>query len=349
MISICMIVRDESKVLAKCLESIKDYNFEIVIVDTGSIDNTKEIARRYTKNVYDFKWCNDFSKAINFSISKANNKYVLVLAADEIVINLDKEQLGKKILDRANEVGRINIKNEYLRNGNKFVYTDYVSRVFDKDKYEYNGCIHEQIVRKDGNGYKTYKLPVTINHLGYDNDEISRKNKISRNIQLLKASLMSNDSDPYIYYQLGKSYYMDGNYNEAKINFEKALGFNLDTKYEYVQDLVESYGYSLINIGEYKESIKLLNLYEEFKNSADYIFLAGLIYMNNGLFIEAITEFQNSKKIEICKMEGVNDYLANYNIGVIFECLGNKEKAVEFYYMCKNYDKALERISFLEK
>lgn len=349
MISICMIVKNESDVLEKTLESIKDLNYEIIIVDTGSTDNTKDIAKRYTKNIYDFEWCNDFSKARNFSISKASNEYILVLDADEIVINLNKDELEKTTVDKLNEVGRVSRKNEYVRQNNRFTYNEYVNRFFNKNLYEYNGCIHEQIVRKDGKEYKTYKLPITIDHIGYNNEQISKKNKISRNINLLNESLIINGSDPYIYYQLGKSYYMDGNYYNAKINFEKALTFNLDTKYEYVQDLIESYGYSLINISEYKEAMKLLNLYEEYKNSADYVFLAGLIYMNNGLFPEAVTEFQNSKNMEICKMEGVNDYLANYNIGVIFECLGKKEKALEYYNMCVNYERALERIDFLKK
>lgn len=348
MISLCMIVKNEEKHLEKSLDSIVKYIKDIVIVDTGSTDKTKEIAKKYTNKVYDFKWCNDFSKVRNYSISKASNDLILVLDADEIILNLDKENLEKIIIENREDVGRIVRKNEYLRNNNKFIYNEHVNRIFNKNKYQYDGLIHEQIVKKDGKEYSTYNLPIVINHIGYSNDEINRKNKISRNLQLLKESLINKGNDPYIYYQLGKSFYMDNNYNEAKFNFERSLDFNLDTKYEYVQDLIESYGYSLINLGEYKNSLKFLNLYEEFKNSADFVFLIGLIYMNNGLFNESIIEFKKAKNFEICKMEGVNDYLANYNIGVIYECLGNKAKALEFYSMCTNYSKALDRINILK-
>lgn len=348
MISICMIVKNESKVLEKSLESIKDYNFEIIIVDTGSEDNTKEIASKYTKNVYDFKWCNDFSEARNFSISKASNDLILVLDADEIVVDLDEKQLKKIIIENNKKVGRVIRKNEYYRDGNKFIYKEYVNRFFNKNMYKYNGIIHEQIVKKNNEAYKTYNLPIVIHHLGYSNEEINRKNKTIRNIELLKEALKKNLNDPYIYYQLGKSYYMNENFIEAKYNFEKALSFNLNTQLEYVQDLIETYGYSLIKLGEYKNSMKLLNLYEEYKKSADFIFLVALIYMNNGLFKEAIEEFEKSKKIETSKMEGVNDYLANYNIGVILECLGNEEKAIEYYKMCNNYENALERINSIK-
>lgn len=77
MISICMIVRDECQILERTLRSISKYGYEIIIVDTGSIDNTKEIANKYTDKVYDFIWENDFSKARNFSISKADRKSVV--------------------------------------------------------------------------------------------------------------------------------------------------------------------------------------------------------------------------------------------------------------------------------
>lgn len=347
MISVCMIVKDEGKVLEKCLESIKAYDYEIIIVDTGSKDNTKEIALKYTNNVFDFAWCNDFSKARNFSIDKASNDFVLILDADEIITDLDKIILKEFITGDNEKVGRILRKNEYSRNNSRFIYKEYVNRLFNRTKYKYTGTIHEQIVRKDNKSYDTYNLPVVLEHFGYDSEELTRKNKVSRNIEMLKESLKKNDSDPYIYYQLGKSFYLEEKFIEAKFNFEKALTFNLDTKLEYVQDLVESYGYSLINIGEYQDAMKFLNLYEEFKKSADFIFLIALIYMNNGLFDEAIAEFKKVKKIKDCKMDGVNDYLANYNIGVILECIGNKNEALKYYNMCIEYENALKRIEFI--
>ena len=70
-VSLCMIVRNEEDVLGRCLESVKDIVDEIIIVDTGSTDRTKEIAGRFTNTVYDFPWIDDFSAARNFSFSKA--------------------------------------------------------------------------------------------------------------------------------------------------------------------------------------------------------------------------------------------------------------------------------------
>lgn len=84
-ISLCMIVKNEEAVLARCLDSICDLMDEIIIVDTGSTDNTKEIARRYTDKIYDFTWVSDFSAARNFSFSKATMDYIYAADADEVL------------------------------------------------------------------------------------------------------------------------------------------------------------------------------------------------------------------------------------------------------------------------
>lgn len=87
-ISLCMIVKNEERVLARCLDSIADLMDEIIIVDTGSTDATKEIAARYTDQIYDFEWVEDFSAARNFSFSKATRDYIYAADADEV---LDEE------------------------------------------------------------------------------------------------------------------------------------------------------------------------------------------------------------------------------------------------------------------
>lgn len=87
-ISLCMIVKNEERVLARCLDSVADLMDEIIIVDTGSSDKTKEIAARYTDKIYDFEWVQDFAAARNFAFSKAEMEYIYSADADEV---LDEE------------------------------------------------------------------------------------------------------------------------------------------------------------------------------------------------------------------------------------------------------------------
>ena len=99
-LSLCMIVKNEHDTLGRCLNSAKDIADEIIIVDTGSTDDTKEIALKYTDKVYNFKWVYDFAKARNFSFSKATKDYIIWLDADDIILDEDIEKLKilKKIL-----------------------------------------------------------------------------------------------------------------------------------------------------------------------------------------------------------------------------------------------------------
>ncbi|WP_256761485.1 glycosyltransferase [Cohnella sp. WQ 127256] len=91
-ISLCMIVKDEEATLDRVLSSVQEIMDEIIIVDTGSIDRTKEIARKYTDRIFDFKWIEDFSAARNFSFSKATKEYILWLDADDIVETEDRSR-----------------------------------------------------------------------------------------------------------------------------------------------------------------------------------------------------------------------------------------------------------------
>lgn len=98
--SLCMIVKDEEAVLSRCLDSLCDVMDEIIIVDTGSTDKTKEIAKRYTDKIFDYKWCDDFADARNFASSKAVGDYIYTADADEYLDDENKQKLRqlKKIM-----------------------------------------------------------------------------------------------------------------------------------------------------------------------------------------------------------------------------------------------------------
>lgn len=91
-ISLCMIVKNEEKILDRCLRTVADLVDEIIIVDTGSTDATKEIASGYTDKLYDFQWIDDFSAARNFAFSKATKEYIYSADADEVLNEENRER-----------------------------------------------------------------------------------------------------------------------------------------------------------------------------------------------------------------------------------------------------------------
>lgn len=91
-VSLCMIVKNEASTLEHCLKSVQGIVDEIILVDTGSTDSTKEIARKYTDHIYDFTWIDDFSAARNFSFDKATKDYLLWLDADDVLLLEDRNK-----------------------------------------------------------------------------------------------------------------------------------------------------------------------------------------------------------------------------------------------------------------
>lgn len=348
MLSICIIVKNEENNLEKCLKNIRPLGYEIIVVDTGSTDRTKEIALQYTDRVYDFKWCDDFSGARNFAITKATNEYIMMLDSDEFLTEVDKAELECQILTNKEAVGRIHRKNAFMQDGSEFASNELVNRIFPKSIYQYEGRIHEQIVAVDKRAYDTYITSVYTDHGGYIGGKEERRRKAERNIELLKKELVDKGEDPYVLYQLGKGYYYQGDYVIAVFYFDKALFFDLNTKLEYVIDMVEMYGYSLMRSDQYAKALSLENVYKEFSNSCDFVFLMGLIYMENAMFDKAVKELKKATAFKSCKVEGASSFLANYNIGVIYECLGNKKLAESYYMKCKGYGKAVEALGRLE-
>lgn len=384
-LSICIITKNEQENIERCLKSLMPYEMEIIVVDTGSTDNTKDIVQRYTDKVFDFEWCDDFAAAKNFAISKTSNDYIIMLDSDEYIDKFEESELIRTIGNNSDKAGRIQIKNVFKKTDPCKESREWVSRIFNKKSYHYEGRIHEQIVRYDGKQYDTFKAPVTIIHTGYDLTEKEKSAKAKRNISLLEKELdrliklfcknnglniceidgielvnhiFEKDSAlslilqkdeylPYILYQLGKGYYMAMDYPKACDCFSCALSFDLNPKLEYVTDAVEAYGYALVNADRADEALMFENIYNEFGNTADFQFLMGIIYMNNERFDDAVSEFLKATKHKECRNVGSNSYLAYYNIGVIYECLGDADKAISYYRRCGNYRQAKDRLAVL--
>ncbi len=146
-ISLCMIVKNEARVLARCLDSIADLMDEIIIVDTGSTDETKEIAQRYTDQVYDFEWISDFSAARNFSFSKATMDYIYAPDADEFLDAENHEEFRKLKEALISDVEIVQMKYETISNNTVLnAKTEYRPKLFKRLRtFTWIDPIHETV------------------------------------------------------------------------------------------------------------------------------------------------------------------------------------------------------------
>lgn len=347
-ISVCIIAKNEEKYIEECLCKLKPYHHEIVLIDTGSTDRTVEIARKYTDRIFSFTWCNDFSAARNYAISKASHDLVLHIDCDEFVEYIDEKSLQKLIRENPKAAGRILLKNRFMQDGQPSVENVRLSRLADRRFFHYTGVIHEQLEPLASDTLKkVYDAPVTVLHVGYDGSEEEMRYKSLRNISLLEKALQDQGPDAYLYYQLGQSCMKLQDYEKAYDWFNLGLSMDVDPALDYVQIMVESYGYCLLDLKRNEEALQLLNIYDTFAVRADFVFLMGLIYMNNAFFEEAIEEFKKSTTMERFSVEGTNSYRAFYNIGVIYECTGHIKEAKDYYKKCGNYEPALARLQVI--
>ncbi len=143
-ISLCMIVRDEERYIEQALKSVQGLVDEIIVVDTGSLDRTVAVARKFTPNVFSYKWDNDFSKARNFSIAKATKEWILVLDADEIISKEDHAVL--KELTRNKEYDAYTLIQVSYTNDQKMLGFKMLQQKTPETK-DFIGCISCNIIR----------------------------------------------------------------------------------------------------------------------------------------------------------------------------------------------------------
>ncbi len=198
-LSIGMIVKNEEKHLDKCLSALQklrdNISNELIIVDTGSTDRTKEIALKYTDKVYDFEWINDFSAARNFGLKKACGKWFMFLDADEYLDEDCSEIVNffnmPELIERYNSASYIirNYVNPITGVSTDFLGTRLVKLTPD---VEFKGAIHEFLPSPSPHGY----FGTVFHHYGYiNNDPNYLKKKNERNIPLMLKEYEENPDD----------------------------------------------------------------------------------------------------------------------------------------------------------
>jgi glycosyltransferase involved in cell wall biosynthesis len=194
-LSLCMIVKNEERNLARCLDSVRDLVGEIVIVDTGSTDRTPGIAAEYGAEVIPFDFTRvDFAAARNCSIARASSRWILVLDADE-TLDRASAPLIEEIVTRGENAGYY-LERHNRSSDTEASSTDYVVRLFpNRPEYRYRGRVHETI---DASiltaGGRLVKTEIRIDH-EFSSDHAARRQKNHRYIEILKEEVAADPSD----------------------------------------------------------------------------------------------------------------------------------------------------------
>lgn len=196
-ISACYIAKNEAENLAKSIKSLKNQVNEIVVVDTGSTDNTIVVARKLGARVYSFPWQDDFSKARNFALSKAKGDWLVLLDADEYFTAKTAGNI-RQVIRQAQQADALLIQMVNY-DVDKAEIQDYFYQlriVRNQQGLHYEGKIHEELKLSDGKSMKFLRIPpemLEIYHTGYASS-VSRQ-KLERNLKLLQQAVDNGQSE----------------------------------------------------------------------------------------------------------------------------------------------------------
>lgn len=221
-VSLCMIVRDEEGQLEACLAPVADLFDEIVIVDTGSRDRTRQIARQFTPHVFDFAWCDDFAAARNAALQQAHSRWVFWLDADDRLDEANRQRLAALFA----ELGppRVYLMDTVCLMGEAGQLPRWVThrRLFPRDgRLAWQGRVHEQL-RPDAHelGWEEAFSDVVIEHVGYQQPALRLK-KLRRKLRLLHMEYAVQPDDPSTLLHLAMGYLNSATLTQSRQYFQR--------------------------------------------------------------------------------------------------------------------------------
>ena len=300
-ISVCLITKNEERFVGRCLESVRDIADQIVVVDTGSLDWTPDIAKRFGAEVYSFMWVDDFSAARNAALEKATGDWILMLDADEELPAEQRENLRKLVEDKSAIAWRLPMVDE----GHEDAGVSYVPRLYrNAPALFYVGRIHEQIfasleVRRAEWGLENKFGDAVLLHHGYTKELVKSRDKIARNLRLLRLANDEMPGEPNLLMNLGLELVRDGQIDNGLMHYAEAVRV-LSTKpaAEIVPELRETlltqFASHLIRAKAFREVVTILNLPLAQRGglTASMHFLLGLAHLELKQHREAAQEMR---------------------------------------------------------
>jgi len=336
-ISLCMIVKNEEQYLGKCLKNLNSVVDEMIVVDTGSTDATKEISSIFGARVCDFEWANDFSEARNYSLSKARGDWIFVMDADEIISPIDHEAL-RKLAEKSSPkpiaysfvTRNYNMRTDIIGlNANDGRYDDeeagvgWVSsekvRLFRNDgriKFEYP--VHEMVepfLRQAGIEIKRFSIP--IHHYGQLNQD-TRTCKGEEYYQMGIKKLDEMDNDVNAIYELAVQAGMLEKWEEAIDLWQRLIALRPHVPVAFV-----NMGTAFQKIGKFNEAIqsveKAMKLDSDMKEAPNDYALYSLYSGNAAPAIPVLEKL----------VRKYPDYLsAQFKLAVAYICVGRKPEGL---------------------
>ncbi|MCF8567610.1 glycosyltransferase [Alicyclobacillus tolerans] len=338
-ISLCMIVKNEQAFLARMLQSVQGIVQEMIVVDTGSTDDTVKIAKQHGAIVLSVPWEDDFAKARNVGLDKASERWILFMDADEELDQGDIAELCAYAAHEEYEGFFLQVHN-HVRMEQGGTTVNPILRMFKNlPQYRFEGAIHEQI-----SASILYHCPaaqfhvsnVKIHHYGYTREVILQKNKYIRNITLLQKELERDPTNSFHLYNIAIEYWRGGSVAKAYETFHQAR-VQLSPLTNYTHLVLKYEACCLAALGRMREAVELCQEGVQFYR--DYTDL----YHHQASFLSSLGLFERAKiaaaqaiqigppKAHYHTEEGMGAHLTWYQLGKFNEATHDYDIAINCY------------------
>jgi tetratricopeptide (TPR) repeat protein len=333
-IDLVMIVRDEARCLERCLASAKPWVDAMLVIDTGSVDATVEIAHRAGARVTRFDWIDDFAAARNAALAASDAPWRLVLDADEWIAE-GGESLATLRAESAGFIGQVRVASMFdTAAGAVDEAPSWLPRMLPRG-VRYVGRIHEQ----PESALPRRRLPLLVGHDGYL--DAQKAAKAGRNERLLGLALKADPEDAYLRYQLGKDLELGARFAAAETHYLLALE-RCDAAAGWRHDLVLRTLFTLKKLGRFEQAMALAEAeMPRWQGSPDFFFTLGDVVLDfaalrpeHAAALLPMIESSWLKAIEIGEQPDLQDtvrgrgsFLAAHNLAVLHSSLGAHAEA----------------------
>ncbi|QZY86249.1 tetratricopeptide repeat-containing glycosyltransferase family 2 protein [Exiguobacterium acetylicum] len=298
LISLCMIVKNEENNLKRCLKSIAHLVDEIIIVDTGSEDDTKKVALQYTKNVFEFEWEKDFSSARNYAASFAKSKWILVMDGDEYIDENNFKIFKNQLFNSRSDILIPKIIN-FLGSSGESIAQNYHERIYlNNSEIKYDRPIHEHLVSKTSTELIRDHCELIIYHSGYLDQQRSLKSKSTRNLYILDSI---KEKLPIDYYYLGNELVSINKLELAIDNYIIAYKKEHNKSLNWILDLLVRLIGCQIEVNRIDDARNIINsCLIVYPNIGEFLYFDAYIYYitkNTKLSIEKFEELYEKREV----------------------------------------------------
>ncbi|MBL8820637.1 MAG: glycosyltransferase, partial [Planctomyces sp.] len=334
-VSLCMIVRNNEDTIEACLDSIYPWVDEIIVVDTGSTDQTPSVCRRFGVRLFEFPWCDDFAAARNESLKYATGDWIFWMDSDDVI----PQDQGRRLLELVRSehspdcFGYVMQVHCTSATRGQLTIVDHVKLFRNRPELRFEHRIHEQIlpsIRRAGGAVQFTDLYVI--HSGSDPTPEVRRRKLERDFRILHLDLADRPDHPFVLFNLGMTYDDANQHAEAERYLRRCLEVsgNDESHVPKARSLLVN---CLRMQGRLEDAIDetrtAINHYPE---DRELLFRHGCLCLDDGRYEEAISAFEEVLKPSTVRTftsidPSIMGYKANHNLALAYQQVGRDQEA----------------------